>query len=215
MAETVLAVPYEEKDEAKALGARWRPTLKAWVVPEGADPSPLARWLPDAPRRALPGKGLWPDLVPETSWWSNARSALSAADWGRVKAAVSARAGGRCEICGGRGDRWPVECHEVWSYDDALGVQRLERCEALCPRCHEVRHFGLARVKGRHREALAWLAGVNGWSEAEALASVDASFRVWERRSASPWELDLSWLASEFGIVAGPAEEPGSGEDWA
>ena len=41
----VLKVPYAEKDEAKALGARWNPTRKCWYVPEGKDAAPFARWV--------------------------------------------------------------------------------------------------------------------------------------------------------------------------
>ena len=33
----LLNVPYEEKDEAKALGARWRPDHKKWSVLSGRD----------------------------------------------------------------------------------------------------------------------------------------------------------------------------------
>lgn len=41
----VLKVPYAEKDEAKALGARWNPTRKCWYVPDGKDSEPFARWI--------------------------------------------------------------------------------------------------------------------------------------------------------------------------
>jgi hypothetical protein len=41
----VLKVPYAEKDEAKALGARWNPTRKCWYVPDGKDAEPFARWV--------------------------------------------------------------------------------------------------------------------------------------------------------------------------
>jgi Domain of unknown function (DUF5710) len=41
-----LNVPYEEKDEAKALGARWSPDNKRWYVPEGRDRSKLSKWIP-------------------------------------------------------------------------------------------------------------------------------------------------------------------------
>jgi len=41
----LLKVPYAEKDEAKALGARWNPTRKCWYVPEGKDAEPFARWV--------------------------------------------------------------------------------------------------------------------------------------------------------------------------
>lgn len=40
----ILKVPYAEKDEAKALGARWNSARKAWYVPDGTDERPFARW---------------------------------------------------------------------------------------------------------------------------------------------------------------------------
>ena len=43
-----LAVPYAEKDAAKALGARWNRTAKAWYVPPGADLAEFQRWMPTA-----------------------------------------------------------------------------------------------------------------------------------------------------------------------
>lgn len=52
-----LAVPYAEKDEVKALGAKWDKTKKAWYVPPGMDTAVFAKWAvekhdqagPDAP----------------------------------------------------------------------------------------------------------------------------------------------------------------------
>ena len=41
----VLKVPYAEKDEAKALGARWNPTRKCWYVPDGKPTEPFAQWI--------------------------------------------------------------------------------------------------------------------------------------------------------------------------
>ena len=41
----VLKVPYAEKDEAKALGARWNPTRKCWYVPDGKPSEPFERWI--------------------------------------------------------------------------------------------------------------------------------------------------------------------------
>ena len=48
MADTVvmLEVPINQKDEAKALGARWDPDARSWYVPAGRDATPFARWLP-------------------------------------------------------------------------------------------------------------------------------------------------------------------------
>jgi len=62
MARTDLKVPFAEKDEAKALGARWDPAKRLWYT-QSADLAPFERWLPEpgeavaAPaRRAAPAK---------------------------------------------------------------------------------------------------------------------------------------------------------------
>ncbi|WP_036966981.1 DUF5710 domain-containing protein [Promicromonospora kroppenstedtii] len=64
-----LDVPFEEKDEAKELGARWAPDAKRWFAPRPGM-ARLERWaaLPDVPD-LLPGEdrslgsGLFVDLV--------------------------------------------------------------------------------------------------------------------------------------------------------
>ena len=39
-----LHVPYLEKDDAKALGAKWDAVERTWCAPEGTDLKPLAKW---------------------------------------------------------------------------------------------------------------------------------------------------------------------------
>lgn len=46
MSNTYLAVPYSEKDSAKALGARWDGNSRRWFVPSGTEVEPFERWLP-------------------------------------------------------------------------------------------------------------------------------------------------------------------------
>lgn len=48
-----LDVPYPERKEAKALGAKWDKEAKSWYVPEGTDPAPLAKWEKSA-EKAVP-----------------------------------------------------------------------------------------------------------------------------------------------------------------
>lgn len=114
-----------------------------------------------------------------------------------MRRAVYRRARHRCEVCGGRGERHPVECHEVWAYDDEHHVQRLERLVALCPDCHRVKHLGLASVNGHYDKALQHLAGVNGWTLEQALRYVEAAFSLWGRRSAHEWTTEISLFQSE------------------
>ena len=134
------------------------------------------------------------ELVPQTCWFSNVRSEIRPADWDRLRKTTAAHAGNRCQICGGRGPKWPVECHEIWEYDDGRHLQTLSGLQALCPACHEVKHIGFANVRGRGRIAALHLAKVNGWTVPEAERYVAGQFAVWERRSRFPWTLDLSWL---------------------
>jgi ssDNA-binding Zn-finger/Zn-ribbon topoisomerase 1 len=53
---TILECPFAEKDQAKALGARWEPSLKKWYVPAGMDLTPFGRWMASRPweRRDAP-----------------------------------------------------------------------------------------------------------------------------------------------------------------
>nr|WP_267311331.1 zincin-like metallopeptidase domain-containing protein [Asaia spathodeae]GBR16865.1 hypothetical protein AA105894_1678 [Asaia spathodeae NBRC 105894] len=44
--DTPIVVPFEEKDHAKARGAKWHKAEKTWYVPEGSALGPFARWLP-------------------------------------------------------------------------------------------------------------------------------------------------------------------------
>jgi 5-methylcytosine-specific restriction endonuclease McrA len=141
------------------------------------------------------------ELVPRTAWFSNLRSILPRRDWDSLRRPVYRIAGYRCEVCWGRGERHPVEAHEVWAYDDEVHVQRLVRLIALCPACHEVKHIGLAGVRGRQRQAAAHLKGVNGWSDRKAGAYIRRAFQKWGQRSRHKWAVEVDWdaLANRYG----------------
>ena len=139
----------------------------------------------------VPVSRLTVELVPSTVWGSNVRSRVRPSVWDRLRRAAYASAGHRCECCQATGR---LEAHEVWAYDDASHVQRLVRLLALCPRCHQVKHYGRTMNTRRGADALAQLCQVNGWTKAQALAHVGEAFAVWRRRSAAPWTVDLSVL---------------------
>ncbi|GLZ36880.1 DUF5710 domain-containing protein [Actinokineospora sp. NBRC 105648] len=216
MAERVwLDVPYRDKDEAKALGARWDPTGKRWYAPR-AGVVGLARWeaLPEVPD-LLPGEdrgfgaGLFVDLVPSSCWFTNVRSCVDQRDWERLRRMVTKRAGQVCEACARREDprekRW-LEVHERWSYDETRHVQALRRLICLCTDCHRSTHFGLAQLKGLADDAFTHLMAVAGLSAAEADIHVGEAFSLWEERSKVEWALDLSILmTSGITVVQPPA----------
>ena len=140
------------------------------------------------------------ELVPSTCWYTNVRSHLPKAMWDRLRRQVAAEAGDRCEICAGRGGRWPVECHEVWDYDDDRKVQRLVRLVALCPACHEVKHARLASKRGRLSGVIGHLAAVNSWSPEGAARYLEVAIETWAARSRHQWTLDISLLSTRYGI---------------
>jgi len=137
------------------------------------------------------------ELVPRSCWFDNVRSAVSSSDWKRLRQQTARAAGWKCQICGGKGPRWPVECHEIWHYDDDRQCQTLTGLIALCPSCHEVKHMGFSGLRGKKDEAVAHLALVNGWSLLGAFDYVDEAFDVWRERSRHAWQLDISWLETQ------------------
>jgi hypothetical protein len=175
--------------------------------------------LSGTPAVVVPAARLTIELVPATSWYHNVRALVDEPTWDRLRRKVYRRAGYRCELCEGRGPAHPVECHEVWRYDDQARTQTLAGMVALCPACHQVKHLGLANVRGTSAEARAQLMRVNGWTPEQADAYIEQAFHVWERRSQGPWTLDLEGLrpyvlASEYPRIVRlatiPPERPGT-----
>lgn len=75
---TFLNVPYAEKDEARALGARWNPTRKKWYVPDGVDAAPFARWLAGGGTGTGTGTGTAAGAKPERVDSAAAKVAIGA-----------------------------------------------------------------------------------------------------------------------------------------
>lgn len=140
------------------------------------------------------------ELVPSTCWCTNVRSHLSKAVWDRLRRQVAAEAGHRCEICGGRGRRWPVECHEAWSYDDECEDPAVGAAGCPLPACHQVKHAGLAATQGRLDWVVRHLAPVSGWSREDAELYLEAAFETWAGRGRHQWTRDVSALATRYGI---------------
>jgi hypothetical protein len=134
------------------------------------------------------------ELVPETAWYTNVRSNVSKDEWDRIRKACYRNANYTCEVCGGKGDKWPVECHEVWDYDDLNKKQTLVRLIALCPNCHKTKHVGLAQMKGEEDIVINQLMAVNDMTEQEATQYIKESFKTWRDRSKYKWDCDISYL---------------------
>jgi hypothetical protein len=159
----------------------------------------IERYLTGRPPRKHPSY-TWPklmvELVPGNRWGVNLRNALHKDDWDRLRRECYRKANYRCEVCGGKGPKWPVECHEVWEYSWKERSQRLVGLVALCPDCHKVKHIGRTLKKGRAEFAKARvrLMVINKWTPAQVDEYLEDAFWMWAKRSGVEWRLDLSWL---------------------
>lgn len=139
------------------------------------------------------------ELVPSTSFFNNVRSAVSRAQWDTIRKRVYSAAYDTCEICGEIGPRHPVECHEIWNYDDKRKIQKLTGMIALCPACHTVKHFGLAQVQNKEKQAIKHFMKVNKLTRTQTDAYLKRAFTIWAERSQYQWTIDISHLKT-YGI---------------
>lgn len=187
---------YTEKEMVKKLGARWDIENKSWYIPLGLNEEPFAKWLVNESGLQAIG-GLYVDLVPQTCWFSNIRSALSKSDWDLIRKKMYQDSNYRCDICHGYGSEHPVEAHERWSFDWNTTTQKLTKIESLCPDCHQATHFGFAMVSGHEKDAFNRLKYVNGWNDLQTNSHIEEAFKIWEKRNLiSNWKLDILWLNS-------------------
>ena len=136
------------------------------------------------------------ELIPKCTWGINVRTKLSKEQWDVIRKHVYREAGYVCEICGGEGPKWPVECHEKWEWDEATLVQRLVGFVALCPSCHGVKHMGHSQ-RALSKTALGKLYRhqrvVNKWRKARQALYFHQVQERQLRKNALAWTVDISY----------------------
>ena len=132
------------------------------------------------------------ELVPDSCWCSNLRSALPKAQGDIIRKKAYARAGGKCTVCGVPTTR--LEAHEQWHYDDEKCVQSLANIIAVCSACHKVIHIGRTTLMGEERQAEEHFIKVNGCSYAEYRKALGEANAVHRERSKKEWLWDVSRL---------------------
>lgn len=103
-----LNVPFEEKEDAKRLGAKFDWDIKKWYIwnsnPKlnecqeqwklNTDPVILT-----GEDRSYGGNELFIDLIPTTCWFKNVRYYVDSSDWDRLRNHIYNRVNNVCEIC--------------------------------------------------------------------------------------------------------------------
>jgi hypothetical protein len=148
------------------------------------------------------------ELVPTTSWYNNVRSQVSRPVWDLLRKDCYRKAKHKCEICGltglVQGFKWPVECHEIWEYDDKNHTQTLTGLIALCPWCHKVKHAGRTITVDNQTELVVrQLMKVNNMNRHDAEVYIFNALALHNKRSRFSWTVDISILN---GLIAAAKE---------
>ena len=192
-------VPYEEKEDAKDMGAQFDWNRKVWYAPNNEIAKQMeTKWKPIKPALdelvgediTYQGNELFIDMIPTSSWGENARRYVDPSDWHRVKTFVSKRANYKCEYCGDAGS----DTHEKWEYNDDDETQILKRLTFLCKICHLATHTGYASICGRYEEAIEHLKDIRKWTDDDVGQHSKEQFKLHMKRSRIQWTLDLSIL---------------------
>jgi len=146
-------------------------------------------------------KKLTIELIPTTCYKKNVRSEYSKEVWDIIRKRAYLKAGYRCEICGGRGKKWAVECHEVFSYNQKTKVQKLEKLEAICPLCHKVKHIGRTKhQRVDYKKAIKHFCKVNNITYEKAIEQVKIALNIHRKRALHEWKLDLTLIKENYDI---------------
>lgn len=135
------------------------------------------------------------NLTPKTCQYSNLKSQFSKDDWNKLRKNVYYHSEYRCEICGGIGNQWPVECHEKWEYDDRSKIQILKGFYCLCPLCHLAKHLGLAYyLKVDYKRVLEHIRNINHFSQQDLMDFIRYEWNKQRFRENCEWKLNIDIL---------------------
>lgn len=141
------------------------------------------------------------ELIPKTCWFSSVRTMVSASNWNKIRKISYELAKNKCQICGdngiNQGYKHPVECHEIWEYDDINHIQRLIGLISLCVKCHQVKHIGRTIAMGKEQPLFKHIMKINKWTKAKLENYIQECFIIHKERSKYKWELDISILKDE------------------
>ena len=144
------------------------------------------------------------ELIPRTLFFSNVRTLLPKKYWNIIRKDSYDKAENKCEICGDNGKnqgyKHNVECHEIWDYNEEKKVQKLLGLISLCPKCHQVKHFGRTSAIGKQAEAFKHMENVNNWNHKDCVDHLKVAMSEWMERSKYQWLIDLSYLNEKYEI---------------
>jgi hypothetical protein len=141
------------------------------------------------------------ELVPKTAWSKSLFQLLPDNIWNNIRENFIIENGKKCQICGET--EGIMNLHEIWNYDDANHIQKLEGLILLCTMCHHIKHMGLAlnlikQGKLDDDKLTQHFCRINNCSEKEFLEHVNDSLRIWGKRSQYSWKQDFGAYEKYF-----------------
>ncbi|CAL5219776.1 g1679 [Coccomyxa viridis] len=137
------------------------------------------------------------DAIPENVLpYANLSNLLSKEDWDNLCRTTARAANYRCQISGGCNpdSQNPVQCQEVWAFDDDRAEMRLVGLQAVCSEIYLAKRL-LRQLDDNTRQTAMWtLQALNDWTIMEAEAYLQYIDGIARDRSRKPWTVDLSWL---------------------
>src|SRR3990167_7317621 len=90
--------------------------------------------------------------------------------------------------------------HELWNYDETRDMQKLMGFQALCEKCHYIKHLGLVNVKIASCELpnnfidilTDHFCKVNNCSKEDFKAHEESSYKKWINMSKKNWTVELT-----------------------
>jgi hypothetical protein len=215
-----LSVSFQEKDNAKSLGAKWDMEKKKWYIPLHINEKNKLELQEKykvnnqqilyliGEDRTFGGDELFVDLIPSSCWFSNVRYCIHPSDWDRVRKYIYERVNYICECCGinTKENNVQLDAHERWFYDDETYTQKLVRIVALCSDCHQSTHIGYAKIKGKEKEAIMHLQKVRNMTDEECHAHITEAYKIWNFRNKIDWNLDISLIENNHIKIANHIE---------
>lgn len=197
-----LDVPYDEKNEAKALGAKWDNNVKKWYSVESNNEL-VKKWGEEAriihelcEEDRTYGTGLNVEFTPKSCWCKKIQYAVKWCDRTRLNDYVLGRVNRTCETCNVQDTQLEYHMHGRWIYNEETHTQKLVRLMALCDACNTATHFGTAHFNGRKNDAISQLKKVNTFSDEQVQQHIDDAYAFVKTLNQHKWTVDLSLLTS-------------------
>lgn len=151
----------------------------------------------------LPSLLIEPAFIPIPMHYLNVRAAVTAEQWKQIATVThnhSKFGYGTCQVCKQNGKTqgfsWPVECHEVWSFDFTTRTMKLTGLMSLCPLCHKGVHY--LRTKNHDKQYFKQMQKhflkVNNISQWKLKRYVRRALKIAKTMNGEQWKLDLTYL---------------------